>query len=85
MYTKCNLSNAMKNLYMKLICNKNLCAFYMNSALFTCVSVHVLSVITCTSRALSSVSLGLLSPLTVLMDFMWRPLFSPLPLITVLR
>lgn len=40
MYTKCNLSNAMKNLYMKLICNKNLCAFYMNSAFFTRVSSH---------------------------------------------
>lgn len=34
MYTKCNLSNAMKNLYMKLICNKNLCAFYMNAVFF---------------------------------------------------
>lgn len=40
MYTKCNLSNAMKNLYMKLICNKNLCAFYMNSDFFTRVSSH---------------------------------------------
>lgn len=27
MYTKCNLSNAMKNLYMKLICNKTCVLF----------------------------------------------------------
>lgn len=42
MYTKCNLSNAMKNLYMKLICNKTCVLFKsgVRSVFVRCKSNH---------------------------------------------
>lgn len=41
MYTKCNLSNAMKNLYMKLICNKT-CVLFTFCDLFNSKSLNAI-------------------------------------------
>lgn len=37
MYTKCNLSNATMNLYMRLICNKPVCFYKQWSSSFFCL------------------------------------------------